>query len=105
MILQSVNQPAGIDAVFSHLLQYQTQKLCVSGEQRMVVGGPGHEVVGKVGTALRHLPHVLERQSQLLKGKAAELAHHVSNELVGRHRERMPFRPDPSALIALDTEE
>ena len=87
-------------------VERQPQELGVAGHERVVVGGPGDEVVGQVGAGLAHRLDVVHRQVELLEGEPAHLADHARDQVVGRLRERMALRPRGQALGALlDPEE
>ena len=91
--------------VLAHQLEHQAQEPRIAGQQRVVVGRARHEVVRQVRAAERHFVHDVERQRELLEGEAAELAHHVGDQLVGRQRQRMARPPYPPVGVALDAEQ
>ena len=74
-------------------VEREPDKLGVGRRQRVVVGGPVDEVVGKIGAALRGALDVVDGEIELLEGEATDLAHHAGNQLVGSLRERMAFGP------------
>ena len=93
VVLQRVHQRGGVDADVQAGAQAQPQELGVAGGQRVLVGGPGDEVVRQVRAGLAGGADVVDRQVQLLEGEAADLAHHARDEVVRRLGQRVPLRP------------
>ncbi len=104
MVLQGMDQRSWVDAEGMHLLEHQAQELGVAGQQCMLVGRPGNEIVGQVGTASGHLRDVVEGQVQFLEAETAGLADHAADQLVADDRQRVAFRPGSAAGAGLHAE-
>ena len=106
VVLERVDEARGIHLEGPLHVEHESQERGVAGDERVVVGRAGDEVVGEIGAPLRHRGQVLEGQVQLLEREAAELAHQPGDELVGGDRERVPLGPGGAVLRAhLDAEE
>src|SRR5215213_7179274 len=58
------------------------------------------EVIGKIGTIFRRLLDVVDGQVQLLERKAAHLADHAGDQLVGGLRQWMALRPRRAITVS-----
>ncbi len=97
VVLQGVDQRRRIDAKGVHFLEHQAQEFGVAGQQGVLVGRAGDEVVGQVGTALGHLRDVVQGQVELLEAETAGLADHAADQLVADDRQRVALGPGTAA--------
>ncbi len=104
VVLQRVDQRGRIDAEGMHLAQHHAQELGVAGDQRVVIGRPGDEVIGQVGAAVGHGGDIVDGQVQLLEAEATGLADRAGEQLVAGYRKRMAFGPGSALGAPLDTE-
>ncbi|RMU65602.1 hypothetical protein ALP25_05510 [Pseudomonas syringae pv. syringae] len=100
-----MDQRRRIDAIGMYLTQHQAQELGGAGQQRVLIGRPGNEVVGQIRTTLPHGGNVIDGQVQLLEAEAARLADRTGQKLVAGDRQRMAFRPGGTLGATLDTKE
>ena len=106
VVLQRVDEGRRIDLVGLLEPKHEAQELGIAGDEGVMVGRAGHEVVGEIRAPLRHLLDVLEGEVELLEGETTDLAHQAGDELVGGDRERMALGPSgPAARADLDAEE
>ena len=86
VVLQGVDQRAGVDALAVHFPQHQAQKFGIAHQQRVLVGRAGDEVIGQVGAALGHGCDVIHGEVQLLETEATGLANRAAEQLVAGDR-------------------
>jgi hypothetical protein len=48
VVLQGVCEGRGVDVVVMHQRKHEPQKRRIPSDERVVVGGPHHEVIGKI---------------------------------------------------------
>ena len=105
VVLQRMDQRGRVDTEGVHLAQHQPQELGVAGEQGVVIGRAGDEVVGQVGAAVGHGGDVIDGQVQLLEAETAGLADGTGDQLVAGDRQRVALGPGGALGAALDAEE
>ena len=104
VILKRVNERGGIDVIIAHRLEHQAQKLRVAGYERVVIGGPGDEVIREIRAAMGHRRDVIDGQVELLERKTARFAHHSGDQLVADDGEWMALGPRRAIGPPLDAE-
>ncbi len=85
VVLHRMDQRGRIDAERVDFTQHQPQELGIAGDQSMVIGRAGDEVVGQVGATVGHRGDVVDGQVQFLEAETTGLADCASNQLVAGH--------------------